>query len=135
MVSPNISNSVSVTGQLMDTVSEAPLLLRPEDSCAFVIFGASGDLTGRKLIPALYNLACQNLLPKGFAVIGFAVTPMDDASFRQQMREWVMNSPEAIVFRQDIWEKFEPVLFYITADFEKPDGYLKLQERLKEIDE
>lgn len=46
----------------------AALLQRPEESCAFVIFGASGDLTSRKLVPALYNLACQDLLPPGFAV-------------------------------------------------------------------
>ena len=52
------------------------LLQRPEDGCAFVIFGASGDLTKRKLIPALYNLFCQDLLPPGFAAVGFAVTPI-----------------------------------------------------------
>src|SRR5438445_13845685 len=103
MVSPNISNSVSVTGQLMDTVSDAPLLLRPEDSCAFVIFGASGDLTGRKLIPALYNLACQKLLPPGFAVIGFAVTPMDDASFRESMRDWDSKSHDVISYNHATW--------------------------------
>src|SRR2546423_877684 len=112
----------------------APLLSRPEESCAFVIFGASGDLTKRKLIPGLYNLACQNLLPHGFAVIGFAVTPMDDNSFREAMREAVRTSKEAIQFRQEVWDEFAPRLHYITADFERPDGYLTLKQRLAEID-
>src|SRR5579884_3392178 len=69
-----------------------PLLERPEEPCAFVIFGASGDLTGRKLIPALYNLFCQDLLPQGFGVLGYAVTPMDDSSFRDGMRQKVKDS-------------------------------------------
>src|SRR5579872_2550588 len=76
------------------------LLERPRRPCAFVIFGASGDLTARKLIPALYNLHCQDLLPEGFAVIGYAFTPMDDAGFRARMEEWTRGSPEVLVFRQ-----------------------------------
>src|SRR5881398_1034400 len=85
-----------------------PLLERPEEPCAFVIFGASGDLTGRKLIPALYNLACQDLLPSGFAVIGLAITPMDDDEFREKMRQWVKDSPEVLAFRQKLWDSFAP---------------------------
>src|SRR5882762_4832618 len=100
-----------------------PLLERPKDGCAFVIFGASGDLTARKLIPALYNLACQELLPAGFAVIGYAMTAMDDAAFREKMREWVKNSPEVLVFRQKLWDAFAPALHYVTGDFESPKGY------------
>src|SRR5579862_4605182 len=91
----------------------APVLKPPPDSVAFVIFGASGDLTKRKLIPALYNLAAANLLPSGFAVIGFAVTPMDDDAFRAQMREWVKNSPEATAFREEVWTPFAANLHYI----------------------
>ena len=63
----------------------------------FVIFGASGDLTRRKLIPALYNLACDNLLPHDFTVIGFAVTPMDGDTFCQEMEKGVRESKEAIL--------------------------------------
>jgi glucose-6-phosphate 1-dehydrogenase len=111
-----------------------PLLERPEESCAFVIFGASGDLTSRKLIPALYNLACQELLPPGFAVIGFAMTPMTDASFRERMCEWVKNSPEVLVFRQKLWDEFVTCLHYISADFESPAGYQALSQRLDELD-
>lgn len=116
------------------TEALTPLMQQSEDPCAFVIFGASGDLTSRKLIPALYNLACQELLPAGFAIVGFAVTPLDDASFRNQMRDWVKGSPEVLAFRQKLWDDFAPRLHYVTGDFERPDGYEKLQERLLEMD-
>src|SRR6187397_2703162 len=105
------------TNELEADSPSGPLLQRPEDGCAFVIFGASGDLTGRKLVPALYNLSCQELLPPGFAVIGFAFTSMDDASFREKMREWVRTSPEVLAFRPKLWDEFAPCLHYITADF------------------
>src|SRR5262249_8755103 len=72
--------------------------------------------------------------PPGFAVLGFAITPMDDAGFREQMCEWVKKSPEVLLFRQKLWDEFAPALHYITADFESPDGYEKLHERLQELD-
>jgi glucose-6-phosphate 1-dehydrogenase len=125
----------TATARVEGPMPSAPVLRRPEDSVAFVIFGASGDLTRRKLIPGLYNLACANLLPSGFAVIGFAVTPMDDDAFRREMKQAVKNSPEASVFRQDIWDAFEPNLHYLTADFEKADGYNELKKRLEELDQ
>src|SRR5438309_41171 len=95
-----------------------PLLERPGEPCAFVIFGASGDLTARKLIPALYNLSCQELLPEGFAGIGYAMTAMDDDAFRARMLEWVKSSPEVLVFRQKLWDEFAPALHYVTGDFQ-----------------
>jgi len=102
--------------------------------CAFVIFGASGDLTGRKLIPALYNLSCQDLLPEGFATLGFAVTPHTDETFRESARPWVKESPEVLLFRSRLWDAFAPGLHYVTGDFESPDGYERLRERLAELD-
>jgi len=111
-----------------------PLLQRPEDGCAFVIFGASGDLTKRKLIPALYNLSCQDLLPPGFASVGFAVTPIADADFRRQMEQSVRQSADVLAFRQKLWDEFVPSLHYLTADFERPDGYQQLGVLLDEMD-
>lgn len=107
---------------------------RPEDGIAFVIFGASGDLTKRKLIPALYNLACSNLLPKEFAVYGYAVTPMDDESFREAMRLGVQESKEANPFDTKVWDSFAAGLHYITADFIAPDGYETLAGKLEELE-
>ena len=107
--------------------------LRPDDPSSFIIFGASGDLTHRKLIPALYNLACANMLPKNFSVIGFAVTPMDDESFRTEMCKAVQDSNEANKFDAKVWGEFVKGLYYITADFHSPEGYQTLKARLKEI--
>ena len=107
---------------------------KPEENCAFVIFGASGDLTSRKLIPALYNLACMDILPDGMAVIGFALTEMDDAQFRASVYETVKNSNEVMKFDEQIWAKFVNRLHYITADFENPAGYETLRKRLAAVD-
>jgi glucose-6-phosphate 1-dehydrogenase len=111
-----------------------PLLRRAEESCVFVILGASGDLAGRKLIPGLYNLSCQDLLPPGFAVIGVAVTPMDDDGFREEMLRRTRNSPDVLAFRPKLWDEFAHTLHYITADFEQAEGYVRLRERLRELD-
>ena len=119
----------------VEAVSEpAPLLKRPDDGCAFVIFGASGDLTKRKLVPALYNLSCQDLLPTGFAVVGFAMTPIAEDAFREQMEQSVRHSADVLAFRQKLWEEFAPSLHYMTADFERPEGYQRLATLLSEMD-
>jgi glucose-6-phosphate 1-dehydrogenase len=123
-----------ITGELEGPARSGPFLERPEGGCAFVIFGASGDLTRRKLVPALYNLSCQELLPPGFAVIGFALTPMTDTGFREQMAQSVKHSPDVLAFRQKLWDEFLPALHYITADFESPDGYQQLAVRLRDMD-
>ena len=111
-----------------------PLLQRPGDGCAFVIFGASGDLTKRKLVPALYNLSCQDLLPSGFAAVGFALTPIGDAEFRNQMEQGVRESADVLAFRPKLWGEFVPSLHYLTADFDRPAGYEQLRDRLIEMD-
>jgi glucose-6-phosphate 1-dehydrogenase len=112
----------------------APFLRRAQDPCVFVIFGASGDLTGRKLIPGLYNLACQELLPPRFSVVGFAITPMDSQGFRQRMRERVKHSLDVLAFRDRLWDEFAPALHYVSGDFENPEGYRRLATSLAEID-
>src|SRR3954466_1292617 len=89
----------------------------------FIIFGASGDLTHRKLIPALYNLSCAGMLPEDFRVIGFAFTAMDDAAFREEMRKALLECHEASKYDPKVWEQFERHMYYITADFLAPDGY------------
>ena len=128
------SGTSAITGELEQTPRSGPFLQRPEQGCAFVIFGASGDLTSRKLVPALYNLFCQELLPPGFAIVGFAMTEMTDAGFRSQMEQSVKRSPDLLAFRQKLWDEFVPALHYVTADFESPEGYRQLAARLREMD-
>ena len=124
----------AIAAALEGPTPPGPFLQRPETGCVFVIFGASGDLTSRKLIPALYNLCCQDLLPPGFAVIGYAMTPMTDAEFREQQQQRVKQSPDVLAFRKKLWDEFVPGLHYLTADFDSPEGYRQLGNRLRELD-
>lgn len=120
---------------LTDPLQAPSPFLRPaQDPCVIVIFGASGDLTGRKLIPGLYNLACQELLPPRFSVVGFAITPMDSQGFRERMRERVKESQDVLAFRERLWDEFAPRLHYVRGDFDNPEGFRRLATFLAEID-
>src|ERR671924_1092405 len=82
---------------------------------AVVIFGASGDLTKRKLLPAFFHLFLEGLLPKGFAVVGYARTQMDDDSFREYARENVeRSSPHPV--EGAVWDDFSKHLSYLTGE-------------------
>ena len=134
MVSDDQAPELTATvEQLGVAAAPEPLVQRPTEPCLFVIFGASGDLTGRKLIPALYNLWCQDFLPPGFALVGVAISPMNDDEFRALMRERVSKSPEVLAFRPRLWEEFSSSLHYVTADFQADAEYRRLAERLHEI--
>src|ERR1700757_3445947 len=96
--------------------------------CVFVLFGAAGDLTKRKLIPALFNLVKAKLLPDAFAVIGVSVDDLDVEGFRKQVSEFLpANDPAAL-------EWLRSRLFYERGDFADPNTFSKLRERLASID-
>lgn len=130
-----LPNQPNITDSLSYQIPPGVHLQKPEDSSVFVIFGASGDLTRRKLIPALYNLACANLLPPFFSVIGFAVTPMSDEAFRESMQEAIKTSTEANPFDEKVWSRFADRLFYITSDFTSTEGYQQLNAKIVELDQ
>src|SRR6476659_5174581 len=81
--------------------------------CAIVIFGANGDLTKRKLLPALYRLAYDRRLPGGFAILGISRTPLTDDQFREKMLDSVKKYSEDTKFDEDVWKSFAAGLFYI----------------------
>jgi len=101
--------------------------------CSIVIFGATGDLTHRKLVPALYNLAADGELPPAVAVIGFARRPKDDKQFRQELEESTRKYSRQNV-RDEIWNTFAQSIFYHQSDFSDEAGFKSLAERLKKID-
>src|SRR5579884_447604 len=107
-------------------------LERTPDPCVFVLFGATGDLTRRKLIPALYALSHHRLLPANFAVVGFARRDWDDDTFRQHMKEAVDEFVPDV--HPGVWESFAACLYYNRSDFADPDGYVRLGELLTRID-
>jgi glucose-6-phosphate 1-dehydrogenase len=122
----------------MATVVENPLLeglrlRRKPEPCVLVIFGASGDLTQRKLMPALYSLAVRGLLPDAFAVVGAARSEETDDQFRERMKEAVQKHARD-PFDEEIWDGLAGALYYTTLDFSDDAGEDRLAERLTEID-
>lgn len=100
-----------------------------------VIFGASGDLTERKLIPALFDLKSQNLLPEKFAVLGVSRTGMTDDDFREKMKSAVHEFLEDKNGINDkLLREFIPSLHYISINTSDSGDYAKLQKRLEELD-
>ena len=104
------------------------------DSCLLVIFGASGDLTRRKLIPGLYNLACVGCMNPHFEVLGIGRTPMTSESFRDGMREAVHGSVDAREFNDSGWRDFENRLHYFVGDVNDVQFYNRLRDRLDEME-
>lgn len=104
------------------------------DPCAVVIFGATGDLTKRKLIPALYRLMQQQLVPAEFAILGTARQPLTDDDFRGIMRKAMRTFGDEESFDESVWKSFAEGIFYEPGDINKPETYAKLKSRLEEID-
>src|SRR5436190_9761336 len=103
---------------------------RQAPECAIVIFGANGDLTQRKLMPALYRLAYDRRLAAGFAVIGVSRTPLSDDQFREKMRAAVEQFSENTRFDQEIWETLAAGLFYMAGDVDDQTLYTRLAAKL-----
>src|SRR5437588_8179961 len=101
--------------------------------CAIVIFGATGDLAHRKLIPALYNLAAAGELPPAVTVIGFARRPKKDDEFRDELAETTKQFSRQQV-RDEIWKTFAQSLFYHQSEFDDQEGYQSLAKRLEKVD-
>ncbi|MGN6719455.1 MAG: glucose-6-phosphate dehydrogenase, partial [Candidatus Binatia bacterium] len=97
-------------------------------ACVLVIFGASGDLTKRKLIPALYNLALENRLPERFAVVGYARSEMGDDVFRQKMRDAVKEFSRTGLQNESVWQQFAATLYYVRGGYAQNDGFQRLKE-------
>ena len=107
---------------------------RTPEPCTVIIFGATGDLTHRKLVPALYNLQRERLLPPGFSVVGFARRDWSDDFFRGSLladaREFSRSGIE-----DTLWASFAEGVRYIQSSFDDPRGYQVLAQRLAELDQ
>jgi glucose-6-phosphate 1-dehydrogenase len=112
-----------------------PPTQRPAPPCAIVIFGASGDLTHRKLIPALFDLFQAGLLSKNFAVLGFSRSPLSNEEFRRTAREGFQSYTSATKMNEKAWEEFAGCLHYTPGQFDEPASYQMLRDRLAAIDE
>jgi glucose-6-phosphate 1-dehydrogenase len=104
--------------------------LPPVEPCTVVIFGASGDLARRKLIPALYNLACEDCIGRHFNIIGIGRTETSDDDYRKQMRDAVTASKDTRNFSEAGWQSFAERLTYMTGDPNNNGSHEELAARL-----
>src|ERR1700730_5520851 len=109
------------------------MLGQPSGPCAMVIFGAGGDLTKRKLIPALYNLSKGKLLPQQFAIVGVSREQVSTDDFRaaatEDIKQYSTNGFDAAS-----WSWFAQRLYYLPGDFKDPGAYAKLGQLLEQVD-
>src|SRR3954469_25261507 len=101
--------------------------------CSIVIFGATGDLTHRKLVPALYNLAANGELPPGVVIVAFARRDKNDDEFRRDLEQSTRKYSRQPV-RDEIWNAFAQSIFYHRSEFGDEPGYERLAKRLEELD-
>src|SRR5688572_27906840 len=104
------------------------------DPCILVIFGASGDLTRRKLLPAVYNLSEAGLLPERFAVLGVARPSIAEEDFRKQMEERV-HEAEGEALDRDRWRAIVEHLHYINGEFDDAQLYVRIRDLLATLDQ
>ena len=115
------------------TLTTAPVSDSATDPCTIVIFGASGDLTARKLMPALYNLALDGRLPPGLAVVGYSRTKWSNDAFREEARKNVEEHSRRPL-DPEVWDSFASGLFYSYGGYDDPEGHDRLNEKLREVE-
>src|SRR5271170_2732994 len=106
---------------------------KPGDPCVFVIFGATGDLTKRLLMPALYNLLANKLLPDKFAIVGVSNVQMSSEDFRKQLADEIKQFATTKV-SDELWKFFDQRISYMSGDFKDPATYQKLKSELEKTD-
>src|SRR5262249_13833794 len=131
--------AVGTRGRDLSAAAENPLLeglrmRRTPEPCVLTIFGASGDLTQRKLFPALYSLAFRRLLPEKFGVLGVARTEETTEEFVGRMRDAVKQFARD-PFRDDIWETLAAGIRYVGSEFADDAGMDHVGNVLTELDE
>jgi len=113
---------------------EAPDTSPPSQPCVMLIFGASGDLTKRLLVPALYNLACDGLLSEKFALLGTAMDPLTTESFRERMSADIKKFHTRKEFDQKVWDNLVSRFNYMQGGFADMAVFEKLKGEVKKLD-
>ena len=103
------------------------------ENSTIVIFGATGDLARRKLVPALFQLCCKGRLPEGLRIVGFSRSNYSDDQFRDLMWKGAREFGELAV-RQDEWEMFARDLYYVSGDLRQADDIARLEQRLDALE-
>lgn len=106
---------------------------KPTEKIALIIFGATGDLTKRKLIPALYQLELADQLPDDFAIIGFARRDWDDNILRAEMKKGVEEFSRTQPIDKDKLDRLLDCMYYLRSSFDEEEGYVLLDAKIKEL--
>jgi glucose-6-phosphate 1-dehydrogenase len=122
------------TSAATEFVAAEDALRKVPDPCVVIIFGASGDLTHRKLMPSLFSLICEGLLPDQFSVVGVARSEMGDDSFREKVKKGVEAHARIKPSQCDKWAGFAQGIFYHQANYDDPQAYKSLGKLLAKID-
>jgi glucose-6-phosphate 1-dehydrogenase len=109
------------------------MTLAPPPPQALVIFGASGDLTKRKIIPALYNISCEGLVPERFAIVGYSRTDWSEEEFVVHAREAIEQFSRTPL-DEERWRTFASMLHYVSGEFDQPHCFSHLMEELEHLD-
>src|SRR5438477_8195635 len=104
------------------------------DPCILVIFGASGDLTKRLLMPALYNLVCDGLFPANCAIVGIAMDELNTEQFRSRMSEDIKKFSTRKEFDAKVWDDFVRRLYYTPGKFDDPAAFQRLSDLVSQLD-
>src|SRR5438270_8698122 len=123
---------MSATTDAKQMMKAARPPLAKADPCVLVIFGATGDLTRRKLIPALFDLACEGCMPPSFRVLGIGRTAMTDDAFRDNMQE-ALQAAKGKDFSAEPWKKFANTLSFLEGDPNDAGMYPRLAKKLQEM--
>src|SRR5262245_9763780 len=112
---------------MLKTITTNPLeettATKIADPCVLVIFGATGDLTARKLVPAIYNLMREGQLPSHFACVGFARREKTHEQFRSEMFDAINKFSRSKPIDQKLWNSFSEQIFYHRSEFDNDNGY------------
>ncbi|HLB59332.1 MAG TPA: glucose-6-phosphate dehydrogenase, partial [Bdellovibrionota bacterium] len=120
--------------ELRSPLEETERGFRMIDPCIVVIFGATGDLTGRRLAPALYNLGREGLLPPNFALVGFARKEKSHEQFRNEIKELISAHSRVKPIDETFWQHFQEQIFYHQSEFDDDKGYASLATFLQSLD-
>ena len=124
----------AAAAETVNPLREGLRLERMPDPCMVVLFGATGDLSHRKVVPALFQLWRSNLLPHEFRLVAVARRSYDDATFRREMRTAVETHSRVQPVDPQVWSEFERRITYERVNFDTPADFERLSRRLNEID-
>ena len=124
-------DAMSTSGTPAATLSTTEL---PADPCIMVVFGATGDLTRRLLMPALYNLANEGLLPEQFAIVAMGRSDYTTESFREMMTANIGHFATGKAFNPRNWQQLSESLYYLKENIDEPTAYIALSNCINELD-